>query len=525
MIRSLFCLLILLISIPAFCQQQSFDYSLGEKYNDAFRYSNLLAIDEDGAGGYVLVRAFYKGLVLSPKGYVIERYSRDLQLLSEQVYKIKGPEFVDAYTRNGQVYLLFLDYDPDSFTYQYVVHRTPFEKLEVTRVPLLTLRAGEGGSPLDKNRFNRDFSKGLNTAVLFDEDKRVFAITTQSRENRKEQQYRVHIYDTSLRKLMEHDLSAETENKNYAFENLTASKDLDQVYLLGKGYYRKKRFSALERRFQYEIVRMTPGGFSTQTFDQEGKYSEGLHPLHSGDKLICMGFYADRRNHLYNGLAYFELDPESLALRSRKYHPFPAGFMFDKFGKEGASFVKNLVFKGMQQASDGSLHFNAEEYFVTSSVQANSSGGRLRVERYHHNDIVSAKLDPSGELAWARNINKAEVTQGDGAYASYSSMIHQGKTYFFISTAADNPQRLNKERLVFKQGLSRNRNVFAIALDDSGEMAYDKVVDAADARLPMMVSKPYIDEASGEVVFYAKRGNKKQLVRFTLTSVADNALE
>lgn len=525
MTRPLLWVLCLLFSIPALSQQLPFEYTLGEKYNDAYRYSNLLSIDRDESGGYILVRAFYKGLVLSPKGYVIERYSSELELLSEQVYKIKGPEFVDAYFRNGQVYLLFLEHDQEAFSYQYVVHRTPIEKLEITRVPLLTLRATEGENPLDRNRFNRDFSKGLNTAVLFDEEKRIFAITAQERANRKEQKYRVHVFDASLRKLMEQDLSPETENKNYALENLVASDDLSEVYLLGKAYYRKKRFSALERRFQYEIIRMGKSGYKTQTFDQEGMYSEGLYPLYKGDKLVCMGFYANRRNHLYNGLAYFELSPGSLDLRSRKYHPFPAGFMFDKFGKEGASFVKNLVFKGIEEAQDGSLHFNAEEYFVTTSVQANSSGGRLRVERYHHNDIVSAKLDPSGELLWARNINKSEVTQGDGAYASYSSIIHNGSSYFFISTAADNPQRLNKERLVFKQGLSRNRNVFAIQLDKTGEMAYDKIVDAADARLPMMVSKPYVDEAAGEIIFYAKRGNKKQLVRFNLTSSNSSSLE
>ena len=234
------------------------------------------------------------------------------------------------------------------------------------------------------------------------------------------------------------------------------------------------------------------------------------------DKLICVGFYADRKDNRYNGLGYFSLDPVTLDIKIKKYNPFSAQFMLDKFGKDDAQQVKNLVFKNVSFAKDGCVQFNAEEYFVTNSIQANSSGGRVRVERYHHNDIVSAKMGPSGELIWARNINKSEVTQGDGAYVSYCSFTKAGDTYFFISSAAENPELLNNERLIFKQGYSRNRNVFVIRLDDQGKMSYKKVIDSKDARLPLMVSKPLMDKSNDDLLFYAKRGTKKQLVNFSI---------
>ena len=41
-------------------------------------------------------------------------------------------------------------------------------------------------------------------------------------------------------------------------------------------------------------------------------------------------------------------------------------------------------------------------------------------------------------------INKSEVTQGDGDYASYSAFTKNGNTYFFISTASENPQVLKR---------------------------------------------------------------------------------
>ena len=38
-------------------QKMPVSYDFGEKYHDRYRYSNLVAINEDDSGGYVLVRA------------------------------------------------------------------------------------------------------------------------------------------------------------------------------------------------------------------------------------------------------------------------------------------------------------------------------------------------------------------------------------------------------------------------------------------------------------------------------------
>src|SRR5690606_18789614 len=248
-------------------------------------------------------------------------------------------------------------------------------------------------------------------------------------------------------------------------------------------------------------------------FDDIGKFSESLKPIIAKDKLICVGFYADRQDNRYNGIAYFDMDPNTLAINTKKYNPFSKQFMDDKFGREEDNVIKNLVFKDLGITPDNAILFNAEEYFVTSSMQADPTGSRVKISRYHHNDIVSAKLSVDGDMVWARNINKAEVTQGDGAYASYSSIAEGDNTYYLISTAAENPQLLSGDRLFFRQGLSRNRNVFMIMLDKDGKISYEKVIDDHEARLPLMVAMPLIDRTDHSMLYYAKRGSKKQLVK------------
>ena len=42
-------------------QEMPVDYMFGEKYNDRYRYSNLVTFSESAQGNKVLVRAYYTG--------------------------------------------------------------------------------------------------------------------------------------------------------------------------------------------------------------------------------------------------------------------------------------------------------------------------------------------------------------------------------------------------------------------------------------------------------------------------------
>ncbi|MEM9866931.1 MAG: hypothetical protein AAF765_04515 [Bacteroidota bacterium] len=493
-------------------QKMPVSYDFGEKFNDRYRYSNLLTIDDDGNGGYILVRAYFQGLILKPKGYFIEQYNSDLELVSEFNYKLRGKNFVDGFLKDGKLNLLFLDYNVERGQYEYWVHQSAIADFDFKRQRLLTLSSSQVNDPVGKNYYNRNFSNGFTTAILFNQEKTGFVISTHHKKG-KQNKHVIHLFDTNLNKRFEHDFSYGIEEKNYAFENVAISSDLETAYIIGKAYFKKKRFRVDERRFQYELIKVSGKGSQTQSFDDPGKYSEALYPIIIKDRLVCTGFYADRKDNRYNGVAFFDVNPISLNIVSKKYNPFSQQFMEDKFGREEDKVIKNLIFKSVEVSPADEIFFNAEEYFVTNSLQTTGAGQRIKIERFHHNDIVSAKLDKTGDAVWIRNINKAEVTQGDGAYASYSSYIKDGKTYFFICTAAENPQLINNERLIFKQGLSRNRNVFLISLDKNGKMEYEKIIDDQEARLPLMVSKPLKNVSEHNMLFYAKRGSKKQLVK------------
>ena len=502
----------LALGMYSYAQKMPVTYEFSEKFNDRYRYSNLVTIDDDGDGGYILVRSYFQGLILKPKGYLIEHYNKDLELVSEYNYKLRGKKFVDGFTKNGQLNLIFLDYDFNKGVYQYTAHTSSVINYDFKTKLLLDFKTPAVEGAFQKNYYNRNFKNGFTTTLLFNPEKTGFVISTHKIKG-KNNEHSIHLFDSSLNKKSEYDFSDEVEEKNYAFEQVEFSSNLEDIYIIGKAYFKKKRFEAKDRKWQYELVKISSGTAKTQSFADPGKYPEGLYPIFDQGRLLCVGFYSNRKNNSYNGISYFDVNPVSLAIKSKKYHPFTAQFMEDKFGREDEEQgVKNLVFKSVRVTKDHDILFNAEEYFVTNSMKSTGAGQRVKVERFHHNDIVSAKLSESGDLLWTRNIKKAEVTQGDSAYASYSSYGKDGNTYFFICTAAENPQLINGERLFFKQGLSRNRNVYIISLDKQGKMDYEKVIGDKDARLPLMVSKPLINSDKDQLIFYAKRGTKKQLV-------------
>jgi len=491
-------------------QEPSVKYTLGSDYSDRYKYSTILSINSSDSDQTVIVRTYYGGMPLRPKGHLVEMYDADLNLVAEYNNRYAGQHMVDGFIKNGQLYLLELKYNLEAQAYQYVVHQSPLIEFNFTEKKLLSIPSKEVINPLAVNKYNRSFGNGFSTAVHFNKAKSAFVITVQHRE-RKNEKYTMFMYGTDLKKHLEYDFTGPTQEKNYAFENVEVSKDYKTVYLMGKAFFKKKRFAATERRFQYEMVRVNNSGHTTQEFTDAGRYPESLKPLIVGDELMVVGFYADRKDNRYNGLAHFKLNPMSLAIESKKYNAFSDQFMLDKFGRDVDSEVKNLIFKDVHITENKDIIFSAEEYFVSTGEAFDGNSSR-KVSRYHYNDIVCAKLNASGKMEWARNINKAEITQGDEAYASYTMYVQGDDMYFFINSG-EHPKMLNNNRILFKQGYSRTPNMFVIQLDGQGEMSYKKLVDDKDVRIPIMVSKPLIDAKNDHILFYAKRGKKKQLVK------------
>ena len=137
-------------------------------------------------------------------------------------------------------------------------------------------------------------------------------------------------------------------------------------------------------------------------------------------------------------------------------------------------------------------------------------GGMMTSTSYHYDDIVSAKLSASGDLIWARNINKRQATGGDDSYISYSSMIKGDNTYFFINTG-EKVKKLRNDRIQFGQTKAKKSNMNIIRINSSGDFDYQEILDDKENEVPFMVSDGAV--AQDNIYFIGRKGKKKQILK------------
>jgi hypothetical protein len=128
---------------------------------------------------------------------------------------------------------------------------------------------------------------------------------------------------------------------------------------------------------------------------------------------------------------------------------------------------------------------------------------------------VSAKLNQSGEIVWARNINKRQATSGTESFISYTSTLKGNDTYFFINTG-EKVKKLSKDRIQFGQTSTKRSNLNVIRVNENGDFDYKEILDDKDNDVPFMVSRGAIMNDEPSVFFMGQKGKKKQLLKITL---------
>lgn len=497
-----------------------------EVFKDEFKYSSIELVDDDGSGGILIARTYQGGVFSSGSGYYFEHYDSNMKLIKEYEYErvqkkadkktvgdilgiiLDGQtvRLIDyVYSKTDKAFIcsaLSSDINNFNFTSQ-ELFRVSAE--EVKRPPLVSFMGFGSGAR------NYDGDAGAN--MIINEDRSAFAITIDINDNKAET-HKIYLFDKSLNKKIEHTFKRDIKDKKFIYENIDVSKDGNTLYLLGKVFTDEKKKKKEGGKYQFELTKITKDSEKTQVFDTDEHFSNSLKIIIFEDRLTCIGFYSDRKDYRYKGISYFELDPNTLDIKKSKFNPFTEQFIIDKYGKEKDKELKNLSFRKILITPDNEIIFNAEEFYITTTyVQNGMNGGGYTRTIYHYDDIVSAKINPSGEIAWARNINKRQATSGDDSFISYTSTIKDNDTYFFINTG-EKVKKLKNDRIQFGQTSTKKSNLNVIRIKPNGDFDYQEILDDKVNEVPFMVSSGAITEKS--VIFIGRKGKKKQLLKVTL---------
>lgn len=510
-------LLLGLFSFHLFAQEIPHQILKSEVFKDKYKYSSIVLVGEDSDGGVIIIRSYQGGIFSSGIGYYFEHYDSNMKLIKEFEYPLKYSDVekqssvLGLFLNGNEVHIIDFLYNKEEKAYLCASNTANigdfnFSKKELFRINSDEIKQFGYFSMFSLGSFDND----SGASMIINEDNSAFAITVDIKD--KTEMHKLFLFDNNLNKKIEHTFKRDIKDRKFHYENIDVSKDGNSLYLLGKVYTEEKKKKKEGGRYQYELTKITKDSEKTQVFDTDEHFVASLKTIVFQDRLVCIGFYSDRVDYRFKGITYFELDPTSLTIKKSKYNSFTEQFIIDKYGKEKDKELKNLDFRKILITENNDIVFNAEEFYETTHFYNTPNGSRTTTY-YNYDDIVSAKINSQGEIVWARNINKRQVTSGDDSYISYTSIVKGNDTYFFINTG-EKVKKLKNDRIQFGQTSKNRSNLNVIRINQNGDFDFQELLDDKDNDVPFMVSDGAISNNS--VFFIGRKGKKKQLLKITL---------
>ncbi|WP_157485848.1 hypothetical protein [Flavobacterium soli] len=509
-------LAICMLSFGIKAQDIPFKMQKSDVFKDEYKHSNIVLVEEDGKGGVIIIRTFSGGVFSKGYGYYFEHYNSEMKLIKDFEYELKYSQAVKQSSvlgliMNGdEINIIDFLYNKDEKAFVCSSNTASIDDFKFSRKELFRVKSEE----IKQFAFftSSSFDNDSGASMIINEDKTAFAVTVDIKDNKNET-HKLFLFDNKLNKKVDHTFKRDIKDRKFRYENIDVSKDGNTLYLLGKVYSTEKKKKKEGGKYQYELTRITKDSEKTQVFDTDEHFAASLKTIIFSDRLTCIGFYSDRKDYRFKGISYFELDPVTLEIKKSKYNPFTSQFIVDKYGKEKEKELKNLSFRKILITHSNDIVFNAEEFYVVTNTMSTPNGGFHTTTTYHYDDIVSAKINPSGDIVWARNINKRQATGGDESYISYTSTIKGDDTFFFINTG-EKVKKLRNDRIQFGHTSKKRANLNIIRIKENGDFDYQEILDDKDNEVPFMVSDGAL--SNDAVYFIGRKGKKKQLLKVTL---------
>ncbi len=504
---------ILLSSINFYAQDSGVDIPLDVKMTAVFedtKKKTVLAFSTKDDNGGVFIGRRYK------KGYFIEHYDKDLILVKSYDFEIdkKRGKIDNAFLSGDKLCLIESLYNKNTKKIEYYINKTSkdnflFQRSLLFSIPLDDVKRTVSFFGLGLN--NKDADASGNFKISQHQKYIVFTIDIKDKNY---ETHRIFVFNNALDKMYQTEFKRGIKDKNFKLENIDIDEKDGTVYLLGKVYAKEKRKKKEGGKYQFELYKIKGNSIQSLVFDSSEKYIGSLTTVINENKLFCVGFYSEKNDKRYKGVAYFDIDHGNMLLTTKVYSPFTKQFILDKYGKEKEKELKNISFKSIHITENNEYIINAEEFFIRAHQLQNQQGSTFNYT-YHFRDIVSVKIDANGKLIWARNINKKQADNYNSPYLSYTSIYHDSKNYFFINSS-DKVKKLSNDRLQFKGVKAKKSNFYVITLDSNGSFEYKKILDDKDSEVPFSAGRGIVNDDQINIIFQGRRGSKKQIMKISL---------
>ena len=519
----------LCVSFLASGQIDQIKIQKSEITKDKKKHSELVFSCSNNDGGVLIVRQFFGGLMRKPKGYYLEYYDQNLNLLASTEMEMDDSGIKNIFIKDNQVNIIEYRKNSDDNTNDYYVLTANPAKLEFSDKKLFSIDRKDVKKPFF---FGIGFIPVTNAGKIDHDPTGEVQVSTNNEfiafnfdiKQDKKETHQIIVYNSNWEKVIDQRIQEDIKDKYFQYNSFSVSDDDGSVYYLGKAYKNESFSNKVkgEINYNYIVYKVSPSGTKSSVFETENHYIQSMSIVLDGDKLYTLGSYSDKDSDDYKGICFYKLNSENLSIENTAFNEFTEQFMIDKYGEKKGKRKKKknkelpfLTYRDFIVDQNGDIYFNAEEFYITTHTSIDANGSMRTYTMLHYDDIYACKLNSSGELQWIRTINKRQVTNGGSSgYLSFSSTVVDGNMYLFLN-GADEVKKLKDDRILFKQKKVKKLNLYVIEIKPDGTFNYDIIVSDKDSKMTYKTKYGVMSEDGKSILFEGNKSKDKQILKLT----------
>ncbi|MEW7289393.1 hypothetical protein [Aquimarina sp. 2304DJ70-9] len=521
-IHILFCCFLYLSTFS----QEEFKVKKGKTFFEEKKYTYLEHIVEDPQGGYVLLRPDYAKFLdnWSFKGYFVEHYDRDLNMLKLGKYGNKKTKILGGFIKDDKLYVIEdlsdLKAVPNK-KIKVVVNASSLKKLDFEEKEILYINLREKYGHLidffekDEGPISRkDFLK-----FKFSQNKKSFAMSFHLKV--KELEYHnIYAFDDNLEQLYTNEIVLKSKDHTFEFDDIVIDDEDQSTYLVGKNYPNMGSVTPKEHKMNFEIYKFnTSFSISTKVSIGEGTVNQ-LFPFFHEDRLFFITAFQDESDTSKKGFTFLEVDKKNLETTKQFFIPIKQQMLNNNL--KGIEKIRvafnhdlqnkdlfNFRVKSIDITKNGDFVLVAEEHY-----QYIQSSQHHSVLIDYHGAILTVRFNEDGNLKTATLIHK---NQHDAVQRSnFNSIInfyHNDKMHYVFNYKRKKEAKKG-DKIEYKGSGSVKPNLVMLTLDQEGNV-YDKdIVPYSEQGVHYMVKNGFFNKEENRLLLFGNnpKGKKKQLM-------------
>ena len=312
-----------------------------EIFKDDKKITKLLDSKSDGKGGLVVLRSYDKSSlsinVDRIAGYYIDHFDDELKLIKRHTIERKKNLIRKLIVSNNKIHLIETFRNKKQKTYDFNVLSSSLETFNFTKKNLISL---------DKAKFKEIFGTPMAAFYISSKTNNLNGITvnsildiTLSKENHffsivlnpifgKTVKYKHYLFNDTFEKIYEKSFEKDIKRRLFDIHDIHIDDTDNSMYMISKVKKNKKEKQENDGdiKYHYELYKFTKEGEVQLKLDTQNHHIGSLNIIKDHGKLSCVGFYSDKNDSRYKGVALYVIDPESMQSKGAFFRPFQNSF-------------------------------------------------------------------------------------------------------------------------------------------------------------------------------------------------------